>query len=53
MGHGSSPTQVKQIEPGVFEVSQGHFIMGGDWEIRFEFLNNKVVLDQATYNLEL
>lgn len=41
MGHGSAPTQVERsldadgnVLPGVFNVRNVYFIMGGEWEVR-------------------
>jgi hypothetical protein len=41
MGHGSAPTQVERaveangnLIPGVFNVRNVYFIMGGEWEVR-------------------
>lgn len=54
MGHGSSPTEVFKLPGmGFFAVSKVHFIMGGEWEIRFELKNGSEVLDEAIYKLEL
>lgn len=39
MGHGSSPTEVKQVDDLTYDVSRVYFIMGGEWEIRFKFTN--------------
>ena len=36
MNHGSSPTTVEAIAPGVFRVSKIYFIMERDWTLHFE-----------------
>lgn len=42
MGHGSGPTTISRPldssgnpQTGLFEVSKMHFMMGGEWEVRF------------------
>lgn len=53
MGHGSAPTSVVDLGDGKYEVNDVHFIMSGDWEIRFALQNKKGILDEAVYSLEL
>lgn len=36
MNHGSSPTTVESLAPGVFRVSKIYFIMDRDWTVHFE-----------------
>jgi hypothetical protein len=40
MNHGSSPTQVKPLDPHCSQVERVNFMMGGRWEIRLEFAGN-------------
>lgn len=53
MGHGSSPTSVQKINVSTYDVSSVHFIMGGDWEIRFTLKNGSEVLDEAIFNINI
>jgi len=48
MGHGSSAVNVVKLSPGQYRVSDVHFIMRGDWEIRVQLKNGSTVLEQAT-----
>lgn len=36
MNHGSSPTTVEMVAPGVYRVSRVYFIMDRDWTLHFE-----------------
>ena len=47
MGHGSTPTQTKQVDIGSFRATQVYFVMPGEWEIRFQFRQAEKVLDEA------
>lgn len=51
MGHGSSPVKIEKLQDGVFRVRKVYFIMPGDWEIRFIYKNQKLVIDQASLSL--
>lgn len=46
MGHGSSPVKIEKLQEGVFRVRKVFFIMPGDWEIRFIYKNQNLVVDQ-------
>lgn len=37
MGHGSSPVQLKQLGPNLFQVTKAYFVMPGQWVIRMRF----------------
>lgn len=43
MNHGSSPTTVKRISIGTFQVDDVFFTMPGKWEIRFRLLDGDSV----------
>lgn len=55
MGHGSQKTKVLPVRdaagavvPGVFDVSEVFFVMGGNWEIRLQLKDAaNVIMDQA------
>lgn len=58
MGHGSAPTAVQRVRgadgkivPGLFRVTNIYFLMGGDWELRFQLPGE--LGGTATYALEL
>ncbi len=53
MGHGSAPTVVRKINASTFDVSNVHFIMGGDWEIRFTLKEGALVLDEAIFSIDI
>ena len=57
MGHGSRPTQVRElVGEGAclkFHVDQLYFSMPGDWEIQVELKKNQKILDQAKYPYDL
>lgn len=58
MGHGSSPTTIEKVAPGVYRISRLEFIMAGSWELRFEIIekdqsNKEVVRDQFKVDLKL
>lgn len=51
MGHGSSPTQVELIEPGVYRAKQVFFVMPGHWEIKFQLRESGVVKDEVSVSI--
>lgn len=53
MGHGSSPVKIHKVSQGEYEVSDAYFIMGGKWEIYFQLLNNKDVVDEVILPISL
>ena len=53
MGHGSSPTTVQKINAVTYDVSNVHFIMGGDWEIRFTLKKGSEILDEAIFKINI
>lgn len=58
MGHGSSPTKIEKVAPGLYRISSLEFIMKGDWELRVEILvkdqsNKEIVRDQFKVDLKL
>ena len=60
MGHGSAPTQVERavdakgdIVPGVFNVKNVYFTMGGDWEVRVILTNQKGQSETASFNVKV
>ena len=53
MNHGSSPVKIKKIGDGEYEVSDVHFIMGGNWEIKFQLKDSGLVSDEAVVSLSI
>ncbi len=53
MSHGSSPVKLTRLDVGVYRASEIFFIMGGEWEIRFQLRNGKQVLDEAKQNIKI
>lgn len=53
MGHGSSPVKISKVSQGEYEVSDAYFIMGGKWEIYFQLLKNKDVVDEVVLPISL
>lgn len=60
MGHGSSPVKIAQAAdasgaalPGVFNVTDVYFVMGGHWEIWVQLKQDKQVVSQAKIGYDL
>lgn len=58
MGHGSSPTTIEKVAPGLYRISRLEFIMAGAWELRVELIgkdqsNKDFIKDQFKVNLKL
>lgn len=60
MGHGSAPTQTERsvdanenILPGVFNVRNVYFIMGGDWEVRVTLTDAHGAQETKVFKLTL
>ncbi len=60
MGHGSAPTQVERavdgsgnILPGVFNVRNVYFIMGGEWEVRVSLTDSQGAQETKAFKLIL
>ena len=51
MSHGSTPTQVEQVDTGSFRATQVFFIMPGEWDIRFQIKEGVQVQDEAVLTL--
>jgi hypothetical protein len=51
MGHGSSPVTVEHLDVGTYRAKQVLFIMPGQWEIRFQIVNEHGQVDQAIQTL--
>lgn len=47
MGHGSSPVKITKTQPGVYEVTNVYFIMGGKWELKLQLLNDGKLVDET------
>lgn len=59
-GHGSTPTKVAAAQdpsgaqiPGVYQVTNVHFVMTGAWQILIQLRKNGQVIEQETYELEI
>jgi len=46
MGHGSSPVTITKQAVGQYLVDRVFFSMRGDWQIRFQLLNAKAVVEE-------
>lgn len=53
MGHGSTPTQVTQLDVGTYHAENIFFIMPGEWEIRFQIKDGDFVNDEARVRITL
>jgi YtkA-like len=60
MGHGSAPTQVERtldasgnVVPGVFNVRNVYFIMGGEWEVRVTLTDAQGVKETKSFTVIL
>lgn len=60
MGHGSAPTQVERavdangnILPGVFNVRNVYFIMGGKWEVRVTLTDAQGAKETKSFTVTL
>lgn len=53
MGHGSTPTQVTQLDVGTYRAENVFFIMPGEWDIRFQIKNGDTVNDEAIVHITL
>lgn len=53
MGHGSAPVKVTRKASGEFEVTNVFFIMGGEWEVKFQLLSGGKVSDETVITLNL
>ncbi|MCO5113391.1 MAG: hypothetical protein M9899_10625 [Bdellovibrionaceae bacterium] len=51
MNHGSTPTQVEQVDTGSFRATHVFFIMPGEWDIRFQIKEGMQVQDEAVLTL--
>jgi len=60
MGHGSSPVKIAQATdasgagiPGVYNVTDVYFVMGGHWEIWVQLKQDKQVISQSRIGFDL
>lgn len=53
MGHGSSPVKINRTAAGEYEVTNVYFIMGGQWELKFQLLSNGKVSDETVLSYSL
>lgn len=60
MGHGSAPTQVERavdlygnLIPGVFNVRNVYFIMGGEWEVRVTLTDAQGLQETKAFKVTL
>lgn len=53
MGHGSTPTQVTQLDTGTYRAENVFFIMPGEWDIRFQIKDGDTVNDEALVHITL
>lgn len=51
MGHGSSPTNVEQVDAGSYRAKNVFFIMPGEWELKFQMKDGSTVQDEAVVTL--
>ncbi|MGK3982474.1 FixH family protein [Sorangium sp. So ce136] len=52
MAHGSSTHEGKEIEPGLYEVTDVPFSMGGLWDVQLRVLTSSLV-DETTFEFEV
>ncbi|XXT23766.1 FixH family protein [Sorangium sp. So ce429] len=52
MAHGSSTHEGKEIEPGLYEVADVPFSMGGLWDVQFRALASSLI-DEAAFEYEV
>jgi len=53
MGHGSVPVTITRKDLGTYEASPVHFIMPGEWEIRFKGTEGGEVLGEANVGITI
>ena len=53
MGHGSTPTQVVQLDVGTYRAENVFFVMPGEWDIRFQIKDGDTVNDEALVHITL
>lgn len=53
MGHGSSPTSVKQLDVGTYMTENVFFVMPGQWQIKFQIKNGSAIVDEAIVDVEI
>mgnify|MGYP000547503608 CR=1 FL=1 len=54
MGHGSTPIKINKIADGIYELSNIEFIMGGLWDLHFEFVDdNNTVVQEVVWDIYL
>jgi len=53
MGHGSSPIKIVKLGTGLYELSNIWFVMGGMWNLHFEFKNGDQLYEEVVWDLEL
>jgi hypothetical protein len=54
MGHGSSPATIEKMDTGIYHVTNAYFIMPGEWEVRFQLLNDQSqVIDKAVQKIAI
>ena len=53
MGHGSAPIKVVKLADGIYELTSLYFIMGGLWEIHFQFKNGEKLINEVLWPINL
>lgn len=53
MNHGSTPTEVDRLGPGLYRVREVYFIMPGAWEIRLQVWRDGELRDEGVFALEI
>ncbi len=53
MGHGSSPVEIKFINPRHAIINEVYFIMSGLWEVKLQLKNSSRVIDETILRYRL
>ena len=52
-GHPSAPVTIKEVSPGVYEVSKAYFVMTGRWDVVLSLKKNDKLVDFAIQKLTI
>lgn len=51
--HGTFPFTIKEIAPGVFEITKMYFTMAGYWDLHIQLTSDSQVLEEIKWPIEL
>lgn len=53
MNHGSTPTISHKIDVGTYRIEEVFFIMPGEWDLRFQLLNQDNIKDEVIVEIRI